>query len=181
LSPLIATDAGFEAFYDRRYPEARAALEEAIKTYPKSGLPHYWLARTLQAQGHYDQAIAEFQLPATEFDKSASAMGGLGNLYGTIGRRAEALAMLKKLEAIPQPRWYTAYQRALVYVSLGDREQAVAWLQHGYDDRITPIVWLLKDPRWDPIRGDAGFQALVTRVGFPADARARAPRPATKP
>src|SRR5262249_46143995 len=57
LSALMATDAGFETFYDRRYPEARAALEEAIKAYPKSPLPHYWLARTLQAQGHYDEAI----------------------------------------------------------------------------------------------------------------------------
>ena len=64
-----------------------------------------------------------------------------------------------------------------MYVSLGDREQAVVWLQRGFDDRIPPVVWLLKDPRWDPIRGDPGFEALVTRVGFPADARARESMP----
>ena len=52
VSPLVATDAGFVTFYDRRYDDARVALEEAIKVNPKAPSAHFWLARTFQAQGH---------------------------------------------------------------------------------------------------------------------------------
>ena len=68
LSPLVVTDAGFETYYDRRYEEARVALEEAIKASPGDPWPHFWLARTFQAQGQYDKAIAQFQLPGKAFD-----------------------------------------------------------------------------------------------------------------
>jgi hypothetical protein len=66
-----------------------------------------------------------------------------------------------------------------VHLGLGDRQQTLAWLQRAYDERASSMVWLLKDPRWDRMRGDPDFEAIVERVGFPPDARARAPQPAT--
>jgi len=61
-----------------------------------------------------------------------------------------------------------------VHLGLGDRNQALQELQRAYDERAAWMVWLLKDPRWDPMRGDARFEAIVDRVGFPREARARA-------
>ena len=56
----------------------------------------------------------------------------------------------------------------------------LAWLQRSYDERANWMVWMLKDPRWDPMRSDATFERIVERVGFPAASRARAAaRPAT--
>jgi serine/threonine-protein kinase len=181
LSPLVATDAGFETFYDRRYEEARSALEEAIQASPKAPLAHYWLARTFQAQGQNEKAIAEFELSSRAFGNFAPTIGGLGNLYGTMGRRDDALKMLAKLEELAPLTYATAYQRALVYVGLADRTQALTWLQQAFDDRVgNGLVWLLKDPRWDPMRGDPGFEDMVTKVGFPPESRARSPRPSAK-
>ena len=177
LSPLVATDAGFETFYDRRYEDARSALEEAIQANPKAPLAHYWLARTFQAQRQNEKAIAEFQLSSQAFGNFAPAIGGVGNLYGTMGRRDDALKILAKLNELAPLTYATAYQRALVYVGLADRTQALTWLQQAFDDRVNGVVWLLKDPRWDPMRGDPGFEDIVTKVGFPPESRARAPQP----
>ena len=71
-------------------------------------------------------------------------------------------------------------QVALVYLGLGDRAQTLTWLQQAFDDHVNGLVWLLKDPRWDPMRGDPGFEDIVTKVGFPPESRARSPRPAAK-
>lgn len=181
LSPLVATDAGFVTFYDRRYEEARRALEEAIQASPKAPLAHFWLARTFQAQGQNEKAIAEFQLSTLAFGFFSPAIGGIGNLYGTMGRRDEAVKMLAKLDELSPLTYVAAYQRALVYVGLGDRTQALTWLQQAFDDRVgNGLVWLLKDPRWDPMRGDPGFEEMVTKVGFPPESRARSPRPSVK-
>jgi TolB-like protein/Tfp pilus assembly protein PilF len=181
LSSLVATNAGFETFYDRRYDDARVALEEAIKASPGNPWAHFWLARTFQAQGLYDEAIAQFQLPANAFDNFVASIAGLGHLYGQLGRRNEALKMLAKLDDLTGQGRVTTYQRALVNLGLSDREQALAWLRRSYDERANGLVWLLKDPRWDPMRGDPGFEAMVTKVGFPPESRARSPRPSAKP
>jgi hypothetical protein len=55
---------------------------------------------------------------------------------------------------------------ALVYAGLGDREQALAWLEKAYNERSHWMVWLALDPRWSEIRGDARFQRLLTRIGL---------------
>ena len=177
LSALVATDMGFETFYDRRYDEARVVLDDAIKANPKTPLAYYWLARTFQAQKRYDEALAAYRQSDGSFGASASALGGIGHLYGVMGRRDEALKLLEQLDALNAKGVFTSYQHALIYVGIGDRGNALIWLQRAYDDRANGVVWLLKDPRWDPMRGDPGFEAIVTRVGFPAESRARAPRP----
>jgi eukaryotic-like serine/threonine-protein kinase len=174
FSPLVSTDMGFERYYERRYPDAAASLQDAIKAYPGNPLPHFWLARTLQAQGRFDEALAEFQRGGPAITALPPLFAGLGHLYAVSGHRAEALKVLETMHAMSSRRFVTAYAPALVYVGLGDRTQALEELQRAYDERAAWMVWLLKDPRWDPMRGDARFEAIVDRVGFPREARARA-------
>jgi TolB-like protein/Flp pilus assembly protein TadD len=176
LSSLIAADAGFEMYYDRRYDAAEAALKEAIASNPKGPVARFWLARTYQAQRRYDAALAEYH--AVGDGMGATAMAGLGHLYGQMGRKADALQILQRFDAMKAKGFVSAYGSALVSVGLGDRQQTLAWLQRAYDERSNWMVWLLKDPRWDRMRGDPAFEAIVERVGFPPDARARAPQPA---
>jgi hypothetical protein len=56
---------------------------------------------------------------------------------------------------------------AIVYVGLGDRERAVAWLDKAYQDRSAFLIWLKVEPLFDPLRSDPGFQDLLRRVGLP--------------
>jgi hypothetical protein len=96
-----------------------------------------------------------------------------------MGHRADALTMLAKLDELASREYVSPYGRALVYLGLADRAQTLAWLERSYDERANWMVWLLKDPRWDPMRGNATFERIVERVGFPAESRARTPRPTT--
>jgi len=52
----------------------------------------------------------------------------------------------------------------MVYAALGDRDQAMAWLERGYAERVNPSVLLR--PGFDPLRADPRFQDLVRRVGL---------------
>ena len=49
-------------------------------------------------------------------------------------------------------------------LTLGDREQAMTWLEQGYEERFNPGVLLR--PGFDPLRSDPRFQALARRVGL---------------
>jgi eukaryotic-like serine/threonine-protein kinase len=176
LSVLVSTDMGFELYYDRRYEEAAKALKDAIAAYPKAPTPHFWLARVYQAEGKFDEAAAEFKTAGPGVSQWPPALSGLGHLYGIQGKRSEALGVIADLKGMAEKGFVTTYAPTLVYLGLGEKEQTLAGLHRSLEERSNWMVWLLKDPRWDPMRSDPGFQEIVRKVGFPADAVARQPR-----
>jgi hypothetical protein len=54
---------------------------------------------------------------------------------------------------------------ALIYVGLGDPDQAMIWLNKAYEARFNPSILLR--PAWDPLRSDPRFTALLARIGLP--------------
>jgi hypothetical protein len=56
---------------------------------------------------------------------------------------------------------------ALIYVGLGQRDQAFEWLERAFDDRSIMLVWLKIEPRLDILRSDSRYQDLVRRAGLP--------------
>jgi hypothetical protein len=43
-----------------------------------------------------------------------------------------------------------------------------AWLEKAFEERSHWLVWLRLDPRWNSLRGDSRFDALVQRMNYPA-------------
>ena len=160
LSSFVVSDMGFELYYDRKYTEALKPLQEAIAANPKS-FAHFWLGRTYQALGRYAEAEAEYKI--------VGEVGALGHLYGIWGKKAEAEKVLHAIENADrgQPGYRGPYDGALTWLGLGDKDKTMEWLGKCYEDRAPFLVWLLRDPRWDPMRSDPRFIDLLKRIGFP--------------
>ena len=59
------------------------------------------------------------------------------------------------------------YNMALVYAGLGQRVSAFKWLEDAYKVRDVHLVFLVAgDPKWDVLREDPRFRALVERCDF---------------
>ena len=59
------------------------------------------------------------------------------------------------------------YAMALVYAGLGQRDSAFKWLEDAYKARDVHLVFLAAgDPKWDALREDPRFRALVERCDF---------------
>jgi hypothetical protein len=56
---------------------------------------------------------------------------------------------------------------AFVYARLGERDRAFHWLEKSVEQRDVYVQFLKVDPRWDSLRDDPGFQALLRRMNFP--------------
>ena len=56
---------------------------------------------------------------------------------------------------------------SLIYIGLGDKDQAFVWLEKAYAERGPYMVNLKTDPRLDSLRSDPRFADLMKRVGFP--------------
>jgi Flp pilus assembly protein TadD len=92
--------------------------------------------------------------------------GELGYALAVAGRRAEASALLGDLVHLPGRRYVSPYSVALVHAGLGDRDQALAWLQKAYAERSDYMPYLGLEPMLDGLRSDRRFADLVGRVGL---------------
>lgn len=74
--------------------------------------------------------------------------------------------MLNTLEAVARDRYVPPYAMAQVQLGLGHWEHALGWVERAYDVREVHLVLLPADPKWDPVRGETRFVALLKRCGF---------------
>ena len=71
------------------------------------------------------------------------------------------------MESLSKRKFVTSYGVALVYAGVGENDTALTWLGKAFDERSHWLVWLRLDPRWDNLRLDPRFSALVSRMKFP--------------
>ena len=96
-------------------------------------------------------------------------VSNLANAYAASGRKEEAIKIVNGLEDRPSQSSSTGSNIALIYVGLGDKDQAMVWLNKAYQARFNPSILLR--PAFDPLRSDARFQDLLRHIGLPQAAR----------
>ena len=128
-------------------------------------LAHHVYALVYLEQRRYAEAIAEYQQDAAK-DRTAYTLSFLGHSYARAGRRDEAVALLKELEAKYKTRESLAQYVAAVYAGLGDKDQAFAWLEKGFQDKCGLLSFVVVDATFDPLRDDPRYADLLRRMGL---------------
>jgi hypothetical protein len=109
-----------------------------------------------------EKAVEEFQ----KLGDQPHALGHLGNVYARMGRISEARSIIARLEVHVKQNGVGRYEIALVYVGLGEIDEAFAWLEKSYDARDKGLTYLKIDPCIDPLRSDPRFARFVQRIGL---------------
>jgi tetratricopeptide (TPR) repeat protein len=146
--------------YDESIQQSRKTIE-LDKSFP---LAHNQLGVAYLQQHMYEDAIAELQEAVKLSAGSPTCMANLGRAYALSGRKNEAGRVLTDLSTRARPGASNAAEVASIYAALGDRSEAMNWLDKGYEERFNPSVLLR--PGFDPLRADRRFQDLERRVGI---------------
>ena len=70
----------------------------------------------------------------------------------------------QSLLSISQERYVTPYSMAIVHLGLGQHDQAMQWLERGYDARDVHVNFLPIDPKWDWLGSDRRFCSLLREL-----------------
>ena len=97
---------------------------------------------------------------------TSQVVGILGMEYALADRRADALKTLAELNQMARQQYVSPFDVALVYIGLGDKDQAFAWLEKAREDQSEWLGWLNSDARLDSLRADPRFAELQRRVGL---------------
>src|ERR1700677_2883379 len=137
---------------------------KTIEMDPNFALAHNQLAQAYLQKQMYAEAVAELKTAVQLSGGSPAFIANLARGYVASGKRNEAVKLLGDLKKRSNPGYSNASEIAVIYASLGDTDQAMNWLEKGYDERFNPGVLLR--PGFDPLRSDLRFQNLVRRIGL---------------
>ena len=161
LSLAINVDLGYSYYMAGRYPEAIAQVRKALELDPNSYFAHYNLGWILEASGDLSGAIAEYE-KSVALDSDPFALALLGHAQGLTGNRDAALSILKKVTA--SPRYVPCYSVALIYLGLGDKNQAMDWLEKSFVQGQPDLNVIRFDPLLKALHGDPRFERLAERI-----------------
>jgi TolB-like protein/DNA-binding winged helix-turn-helix (wHTH) protein/Flp pilus assembly protein TadD len=148
-------------FYDESIRQSRKTIEMDSNF----GLAHNHLGQAYLQKHMNDEAVAELQQAVKLSSGSPTCVANLARAYVASGKRNEAGELLSGLKKRSTAGHSYASEIAVIYASLGNADQAMSWLEKGYEERFNPGV--LIRPGFDPLRSDPRFETLVRRVGFP--------------
>ena len=167
LSLRANANLGQSLYFSRRYAQAIEQLRKAIDMDPNFWVAHSDLGLAYEQKGQFPEAIAELQKAVLLEGAIPAPTALLGRAYAVSGKRAEAQKVLDELKERSKRSYVPPYNIAIIYTGLGEKDQALAWLEKAYAERSFYLTLLKVDPDLDSLRSDPRFQDLARRVGLP--------------
>jgi TolB-like protein/cytochrome c-type biogenesis protein CcmH/NrfG len=165
LDPVSAVSLRDEAFiyiFAHKYDKALSLLE----TVRSLGIhPPDWpflLGAAYSGKGQFAESIQFFE----RCPKDAHNLGHLGYAYARAGQIVDAQKAIALIKQEIRSKGIGTYEIAFIYAGLGDKRNAIYWLNQAYAAHDTGLLYINVDPCLDSLRAEPEFQELVRKVGL---------------
>jgi serine/threonine protein kinase/tetratricopeptide (TPR) repeat protein len=167
LSPILVVHLGWHYLYTRQHDRALDQLAKALELEPSYALAHWYRGLAYEEKKMYPEALRELTKTKDLLPGNLAVQSDIGHVYAVSGNKSEAEKTIARLKQESTRTYVNLYELALIYIGLGQDDQAFDWLEKAYRERSDQLIYLKVDPRLDPIRSDSRFADLVRRVGIP--------------
>jgi tetratricopeptide (TPR) repeat protein len=153
----------------RQYDQAIQVCKKFENENPTFAQGHLCLAEAYWHKRVYPQVIEEWtaygQLSG---DRNQSDFASaLGQGFRSDGWKGALMRGIEIRKAQRKVDYSSAYNIAVMYADLGDKEQAFKWLNTAYEERDVGLLGLKTEFLLDPLRADPRLAELVRKVGLP--------------
>ncbi len=167
LSKAIHGELGCASYYARQYDQAIELSRQTLEMDSDFSFAHYHIARAYGQKRMHREAIAELNQIVEFSERSPMVITELGYNYAAAGDTAEARKLLAELSGrAARGEFVDPYPIAFICVALGENDQALDWLQKAYEARSSWMPWLKVEPKFDSLRANPRFTALLARAGL---------------
>ena len=169
LDPLNLATLSDAVYVDRlagRYDQAIEGFKRALELDPTYVVSHRELAIVYELKGMFEDAIRHLE-KAFSLSAETNSEAYLARVYALSGKRDKARRILDGLLKGRATRYVAPADLALVYLALGETDEAFQWLETAYQTRDVMLLSLKIDARYRSIRQDPRYKDLLRRVGQP--------------
>ena len=166
LSPIINTMVAVLFFYKHQYEKAIEAFERVLELHPTFGITHMHLGRALCMKKMYREAVSAAQ-KGVEFTGGAPLAKCIyGWVLAMSGEKEKAEQVLFELKERVKPGFVPAFAVTIIYLGLGDKENAFEWFEKGIEQRDPALFHIKASPEADILRSDPRYTALLKKMNF---------------
>lgn len=177
-SPFVNNGVARQYYLSRQYGKAIAQCQVGLQISPTYLPARIQLALAYEQTGKLTEAIAELEEAAKLIAAAPNTGAGnhpidlpvlhalLGHAYAVAGRQSDAMNEVTKLQAGATKRYIPASYFAIVWMGLGNKNEAFKWLDKGYQERSEQVLYLGLEPLVDPLRSDPRFDSLLKKIGI---------------
>ncbi len=162
LSLIIAADNGAILYFSRRYDGAIEKFRSVQEMDPDFARAHVIRAAYVE-KGMFAEALADLDAHGPVVN-APWYWATLAGIYGRSGHQIQAHRAVDKLLRLNRRKLIDPKVIADAYAGVGDKDQAIAWLNKAYAQHSNELVSLKVAPGYDLLRSDPRFQDLMRRV-----------------
>jgi len=155
---------GLVTYAARQFDSAISQFNELNASYP--GLGDFGLGWSYRGKKMYPEAIAALERRLVH-SRDPLLLASLASVYGLAGRKREAMKLIDALKERSRQHHVSASLFAEAYIGLGEKDEAVTWLERAYEEHDQWMLYIKSYPGWDDLRSEPRFQALLRRMNFP--------------
>jgi DNA-binding winged helix-turn-helix (wHTH) protein/TolB-like protein len=170
LSLIINAEQGLPFFARHDYDHAIEHFRRAIDLDPNFLMGHVYLRIAYEFSGQPEKAFAEMLAVATLNGRSLPAIPAMKEAYGCCGLAGVWKREVAHVQAQRRETYFSPYVIAQGYARVGDKDNALSWLEQAYKERDRYMIFLgrERDSYFASIRSDPRLVDLLRRMGLPS-------------
>jgi serine/threonine protein kinase/tetratricopeptide (TPR) repeat protein len=165
-SAIISAAVANVLFYAQRYDEAVEQCRKALELDPGSVAAYTVMRWAYERRGMSKEALDAFERERAFAGDSPTTRLKRAQVLAVAGRGDESRSILKELVARREREWVSAYEVAVAYSLLGEREEAFAWLSRSAREHAVGFAFAAVDPLLDFLRSDTRFAEALRAGGI---------------
>jgi len=165
LNSVINASVGMIHYLAHDYDGALVALRRGLEIDPSHYVSHLRVGLACLQKNRTDEAVEAMRQAVTHSGGSTEALLGLAQAQALSGDKVALVKIVKELSEGGH-RYVSPYNVARVYGAIGDKEQALEWLERACEEHNPDLIELTREPSFASLRSDAKFRALAGRIGW---------------
>jgi serine/threonine protein kinase/tetratricopeptide (TPR) repeat protein len=166
LSLIINTNMAWVCYFARDYDRAIENFKKTLEMDPTYAVAHQRLGQVYLEKGLFAEAISELEKAVNFSPGNTEVLAALGHALGVSGKSEEAKKILDRLDEQSLHSYVSAYDKATVYLGLGDNDKALEYLERAYEERAGYVSIIRADPRLQRLHADPRFIALLKKMNL---------------
>lgn len=168
LDPLsldILTSRASLAYYRQDFAESGRRMAAVLELDP--AFPAAWdaLARVRLLERRYEEAL-DCAGKAAGHAAAPLNVALTGAIFARQGNEKKARRILAELVRRAGESHVPALAPAMIHTALGEKSEALDWLERAFLERTTLLCWAGVDPFYHPLAAESRFRALLRRMGL---------------
>jgi len=160
-SPVLATAMANVLFLAGRFDDAIEQGHKALALDPGGVAAHTILRWAYEKKGMHNEALAAFEQERSFAGDTPTTRAKRAHVLAAVGRHDEARAILNNILEQRHKEWVTAYEIAIIYSLLNDRDSAFSWLTLAEREHAVGFTFVRVDPHLSNLRSDPRFHELL--------------------